>query len=493
MIGNSARIIFDANAPIDTPVWTNAIDELAPAASITALNAAQTTHAFPVQWSGSDPGSGVRDYTISVSVNNGPWTIWLRDSAATSATFAGDTGKTYRFFARARDLVGLIQAGDPVAQATTTVTVATSTDDSDGDGLPNSWEARYGLDPNSAVDGNGADGDPDGDGASNAAEYQADTHPRGAFARYFAEGSNSAFFDTRIALANPGTSPAYVQLRFLRADGTVGQRTMTIPARRHATVFPADVSGFDTADFSTVIESDVEVVAERLMTWTRTERFGSHAETAVKTPARVWYLAEGATSPFFDLFYLIANPGDADATIEVTYLRGAGTAPIVKRYTIGAHARKTIRVNDEAPELAGTDVSGVVRGIDTSSIIVERAMYVTSGGRAFNAGHDAAGVTQPSRDWFFAEGATGSVLRHVPAAGESRRGDGARHAAVSAAGRRADRGDARRRAQQPVHDQRRTGGSGARQRGHLDRRLLRQRGDCRARDVLAVAAAGRLG
>jgi hypothetical protein len=409
-IANRARIVFDANAPIDTPIWSNAIDETAPTATVTALPATQATHAFPVQWSGTDAGGGVRDYTISVSENNGPWTIWLRDTTLTTATFTGDTGKSYRFFARARDLVGLVQGGAPSAQATTTIGVATSTEDTDGDGLPDAWELRYGLDPHSARDGNGGADDPDGDGATNLEEYQQDTHPRGLQTRYLAEGSNSWVFDTRLALANPAATAAHVQVRFLRADGVVGKRTLTIPAQRHATVYPADTPGFDAGDFSTVIESDVEVVAERLMTWTRSDRFGSHAETAVKSPARVWYLAEGATSPAFELFYLLANPGDAPANVEVTYLRVAPNPPIVKTYAVGAHARMTIRVNDEAPELAWTEVSAVVRALGSAGIIVERAMYLAGGGRGYAAGHDAAGVTQPSRDWFFAEGATGSFF-----------------------------------------------------------------------------------
>jgi hypothetical protein len=42
-------------------------------------------------------------------------------------------------------------------------------------------------------------------------------------------------------------------------------------------------------------------------------------------------------------------------------------------------------------------------------IIVERAMYA-SGAGTFAAGHDSAGVTSPSPNWFFAEGATGGYF-----------------------------------------------------------------------------------
>jgi hypothetical protein len=46
--------------------------------------------------------------------------------------------------------------------------------DTDGDGMPDAWERRYGLNPNSSAD---AVLDPDGDSLSNLAEYHAGTNP----------------------------------------------------------------------------------------------------------------------------------------------------------------------------------------------------------------------------------------------------------------------------------------------------------------------------
>jgi len=49
--------------------------------------------------------------------------------------------------------------------------------DTDGDGLPDVWEVRYGLDPTSAENHNGADGDPDGDAMPNMLELSFGTDP----------------------------------------------------------------------------------------------------------------------------------------------------------------------------------------------------------------------------------------------------------------------------------------------------------------------------
>ncbi|MCQ7029748.1 hypothetical protein MRO55_24915, partial [Escherichia coli] len=55
--------------------------------------------------------------------------------------------------------------------------LATPSGDTDGDGLPDSWERRYGLDPENAAD---AAEDTDGDGLDNLTELRIRTKPDGA-------------------------------------------------------------------------------------------------------------------------------------------------------------------------------------------------------------------------------------------------------------------------------------------------------------------------
>jgi hypothetical protein len=277
--------------------------------------------------------------------------------------------------------------------------------DTDGDGMGNLWETQYGLDINDATD---AALDLDGDSAANLQECLAGTHPRGLYTRYLAEGATGSFFDTRVVIANPGATPGRLLFRFQTEQGSVVRHYLVIPASARRTVDLRLLAGLEAANVSTVVESDVQVVVDRTMRWDQQTRAGAHAETSSPAPSLTWYLAEGATHGTFSLFYLIQNPSPTQqAQVRIRYLLPAG-APLVQDVNVAPNARATINV-DEQPGLAATDVSAVIESLNGVPIIVERAMYASATG-LFSAGHDSAGVTSPSLEWFFAEGATGGFF-----------------------------------------------------------------------------------
>ncbi len=288
--------------------------------------------------------------------------------------------------------------------------------DPDGDAMPTSWELAFGLDPFDPAD---ADGDPDGDGFTNAQEAARHSHPRGldAATRHFAEGARSALFSTAFSVANPGNTEAAILLRYVDRSGLVASSTARVAARasREITVPAAGVS-----EFATTLESDVPVVADRLMWWTAEAGYGSHGEHAVASPSSTWYFAEGATHSGFDLFYLLYNPSGVAADVRVRYLRPSG-GPVEKTYTVAPGQRFNIWVDYESlpggATLAETDVSAQIDVLNGVAILAERAMYRTapgadpaSPGVMFEAGHAAAGVTTPATSWYFAEGATGEFF-----------------------------------------------------------------------------------
>lgn len=121
VIQNTATIVFDVNAPINTPTWSNTIDNTKPTSHVNPLPATQTTTSFSVSWSGSDVGAGIQGFTVYASDNGGPFTAFQTNTTATSATFTGIVSHTYAFYSIARDLVGNVESSKTTAEATTTV------------------------------------------------------------------------------------------------------------------------------------------------------------------------------------------------------------------------------------------------------------------------------------------------------------------------------------------------------------------------------------
>jgi Beta-propeller repeat len=105
-ISNMATVVFDSNASINTPTFTNTIDVDAPKSSVTALPATTTQTSFTVAWSGTDAGSGIATFNIYVSDNSGAFTLWQSAVTTTSASYTGTVGHTYGFFSQATDKVG---------------------------------------------------------------------------------------------------------------------------------------------------------------------------------------------------------------------------------------------------------------------------------------------------------------------------------------------------------------------------------------------------
>jgi Bacterial Ig-like domain (group 3) len=118
-IQNQATVIFDANAPIPTPTWSNAIDNTPPVSRVLGLPTNQANLTFTVAWSGTDVGAGIQSYTIYVSDNGGDFAVWLANTTETSAPYTGQPGHKYSFYSVARDLVGNPEPSKTVAEAST--------------------------------------------------------------------------------------------------------------------------------------------------------------------------------------------------------------------------------------------------------------------------------------------------------------------------------------------------------------------------------------
>ena len=244
-----------------------------------------------------------------------------------------------------------------------------------------------------------------------AMSWQGTAHAQPSLTKwYLAEGATGPFFEEEILIGNPNSSPATISITYLQPEGVAPiTQTFTIPATSRKTVRVNDVPGLSAVSaVSAVVEctNGLDIVVERSMYWASPARRGGHNSPGVLAPATKWLLAEGSTG-FFDTFVLIANPDTTnDASVDVTFLKPDGTTVKVQR-TVKANARLNVWVNAEVPELAGKAFSTIVESLNGTPVFVERAMYF--GGNPWEGGHESAGLTEPSKSWFFAEGFTGGT------------------------------------------------------------------------------------
>lgn len=119
VIANKASIVFDANPPIVTELFSNKIDETAPESKVVSVTAATGEPRWWMEWEGSDEGTGViRSYELWVSKNNEPFTLWnVFPGTSVKELFAPELGASYRFYCISRDDVGNEQLGHEIFDA----------------------------------------------------------------------------------------------------------------------------------------------------------------------------------------------------------------------------------------------------------------------------------------------------------------------------------------------------------------------------------------
>jgi hypothetical protein len=134
-----------------------------------------------------------------------------------------------------------------------------------------------------------------------------------------------------------------------------------------------------------------------------------HEAAGVAAPDTMWFLAEGATGPYFDLFVLLANPSVAAADVTLTYLRSDGTR-LARSLTLPPTSRTTVWVDYETFDggvtfpLADAAVSTTVTSTNAVPIVVERAMWWPGNVSTWHEAHASAGSTETAARWVVAGG-----------------------------------------------------------------------------------------
>lgn len=131
-------------------------------------------------------------------------------------------------------------------------------------------------------------------------------------------------------------------------------------------------------------------------------REGGHDALGVQEPSTDWYFAEGYTAGEFDTWILLQNPGASVVNAEITFMRKDGST-VVEKAAIKPLSRYTVHV-DDIRGLEGEEFSTHVHA--DGPLVAERAMYFVYRNR--DGGSCSQGTTSPAREWYFAEGYTGS-------------------------------------------------------------------------------------
>jgi autotransporter-associated beta strand protein len=212
---------------------------------------------------------------------------------------------------------------------------------------------------------------------------------------FLAEGATGSFFTTFVLLSNPqAKTAAHVTLTYLLDTGDRIQVQKTVPAKGRLTtnVNTENDPRLQNAALSTMVTSDVPVVAERSMYWADFPWREGHNSFGVVDAGLTWGLSEGRTGgpQNYQTFILLANPQTTAANVTVTYLRESG-APIVQTYTVPPTSRFNIDTSF-VDGLQEASFGAVIESTNNVPIVVERSMYWDANGVSFSGGTNATAI-----------------------------------------------------------------------------------------------------
>lgn len=214
---------------------------------------------------------------------------------------------------------------------------------------------------------------------------------------FVAEGRTGPWFDTFLLLANPNNEPTTATVRYLTPSGVVPQ-TYRLDANSRRTVLVDDVPGLTDTEVSAAIttDSDRPIIVERAMYWPQGAWTEAHNSFGVTRPATRWALAEGELGgpQVFNSFLLLANPGNDEASVDITILRSGGRPPItLPAQRVPANSRVTLAADEWRSHGLTEGERFGLRVMSTQPIVVERAMYWNGGGALLGGGTNETGIS----------------------------------------------------------------------------------------------------
>ena len=116
-----------------------------------------------------------------------------------------------------------------------------------------------------------------------------------------------------------------------------------------------------------------------------------------------FYMSEGATGDFFDLYIELANPNPVKAPLKLTFFP-EGASPVSGYLTLDPYQRTDVHVDDIAG-LEDAALSTMVESLDHLPVMVERTMFWDQ--YSYYGGHGEKAGSGGDTTWMFAEGSQG--------------------------------------------------------------------------------------
>jgi hypothetical protein len=147
---------------------------------------------------------------------------------------------------------------------------------------------------------------------------------------YLADGSTTADAALRLVLYNPFPNDAVVDISLTTVERTVEPPNLqgaVVPGHSVRLVDLAAAAQREEVVSTSVVSRGAQVVASRIESADNPSRRGFWTKLAAAQPAQTWWFPDGEKGHGADERFVLFNPGDADASVELSFLPAGGTAP----------------------------------------------------------------------------------------------------------------------------------------------------------------------
>lgn len=205
--------------------------------------------------------------------------------------------------------------------------------------------------------------------------------PRASTRWYFPEGNSTVTHDQRMLIYNPFPDEAVVRVSLLTPAGErtrAGLSDVAVPSESSIALAINDFV-FEEKVLGTIVSA----VRGRVVTWRLSiakpdeKPSGVQFTLGAAATSTEWHFPEGAIGEDFDERLSIMNPGDSEATIDVTLVASAETEDAAVLTEVSVPPHSTVAVPFETsmiPDGEGA-VAATVRSVNNVPVVAERTVF----------------------------------------------------------------------------------------------------------------------